>query len=123
MAKPKATVVSYLIENLFDTATLLREREWQVLCEGVNISVIYDLGNQGPRAAFLHYLPGASVPVHEHVGYEHILILEGTQQDEKRTYNKGSLVIHTPDSQHAIHSPEGCVALGIWQKPVRFSQA
>lgn len=111
---------SYVIENLFDAKSLLQQREWQILCEGVYISVIYDLGDQGPRAAFLHYLPGASVPVHEHVGYEHILILEGTQHDDKKIYEKGTLVIHAPESHHRIHSPQGCIALGIWQKPVRF---
>jgi anti-sigma factor ChrR (cupin superfamily) len=112
-----------LVENLFDTDALLQNREWQPLCEGVNISIIYDLGAQGPRAALLHYLPGASVPAHEHVGYEHILILEGSQQDEKTTYTKGCLVIHAPDSQHQIHSPNGCVVLGVWQKPVKFSSS
>lgn len=110
----------YVVEGLFDAEALLLQREWDVLREGVNISIIYDLGDQGPRAAFLHYVPGASVPVHEHIGYEHIIVLHGSQQDEKGIYGKGSLLIHSPESKHGVRSPEGCIALGIWQKPVRF---
>ena len=110
----------HILEGLFEPDNLVEQRDWEVLRDGVNISVIYDEGRDGPRAAFLHYLPGASVPVHEHVGYEHILILSGTQQDGKNVYHKGTLVIHKPGSQHNIRSPEGCIALGIWQKPVKF---
>lgn len=110
-----------ILHNLFDCDQLLASRQWQSLREGVNISPIYTEDGLGPRAAFLHYLPGAQVPNHVHQGFEHILILHGSQIDGDQVYATGTLVIHTPESNHQIRSPEGCVALGIWEKPVRFA--
>jgi len=36
------------------------------------------------------------VPMHEHTGYEHILILAGSQRDENGTFEAGTLVINPP---------------------------
>jgi anti-sigma factor ChrR (cupin superfamily) len=110
----------YIIQNIFDVPQLLASRQWQPLVDGVRISMIYNTADQGPRAAFLHYLPGAKVPTHEHRAFEHILILQGYQMDGEKCYSVGTLVIHPVNSQHALESPEGCVALGIWEKPVAF---
>ena len=112
---------SILIENVFDEQALIASRQWQELQQGVFISPIYDYPN-GPRAAFLHYLPGASVPMHTHRGLEHILILHGSQRDGDRIYTKGALIIHNLDTQHDIVSSEGCLALGIWEKAVEFNK-
>lgn len=110
-----------VLEGLFDETALISSRSWQPLREGVNISPIYEHDDEGPRAAFLHYTPGAHVPNHIHQGFEHILILHGSQVDGERVYRAGTLVIHAPHSNHQIVSPEGCVALGIWEKPVKFA--
>lgn len=110
-----------VLTNLLDEQALITSRNWQPLREGVNISPIYEIDDMGPRAAFLHYIPGASVPRHLHQGFEHIFILHGSQIDGETTYRQGTLVIHAPDSHHNISSPEGCVALGIWEKPVKFT--
>ena len=117
MHKPSETLV---IHAVFNVEHLLNTREWQPLREGVNMSPIYDDGNGGARAAFLHYLPGAVVDAHQHEGYEHILILEGEQADEAREYQLGDLTIQPPGSRHRVVSINGCVALAIWEKPVRF---
>lgn len=108
-----------VLDNIFDVEKLITERVWDVLREGVFISFIYNTEG-GAQAAFLHYLPGASIPRHVHTGFEHILILQGSQEDGEKTYQKGTLVIHRPDSSHEISSPEGCFALGIWEKPNTF---
>lgn len=110
-----------IVENLFDPTTLIESREWQILAEGVFFSEIYDMENAGPRSAFLRYLPGASVPNHLHTGLEHILILHGSQTDGRRIYRAGTLVIHPPGTQHHLVSEEGCLALGVWEKPVAFT--
>ncbi len=110
-----------IIKNLFDTQFLLANCQWQPLTEGVSIAKIYEVEKRGVRAAFLHYSPGASVPNHQHLGFEHILILDGWQKDEETIYNVGTLVIHPPGTQHHLVAPEGCIALGIWEKPVSFT--
>lgn len=108
------------LHNIFDIQGLLAQCQWQPLVEGVRFAEIYSTANPGPRAAFLHYLPGAKVPPHLHQGLEHILILQGYQIDGDKTYGAGALVIHPAGTVHSLESPEGCVALGIWQAPVAF---
>jgi len=110
-----------IIDNIFDSQSLIASRTWEILHEGVFISPIYQSDDNSPRAAFLHYLPGSSIPTHLHAGFEHILILEGSQQDGDRLYSSGTLVIHRPGSHHWITSASGCLALGIWERPVRFN--
>lgn len=108
-----------LVVDLFNN-TLIEGRSWQPLAEGVMKSNLYEVGEDGPRAALLRYEPGAKVDHHIHSGYEHILILQGSQCDGDKTYLPGMLVIHAPGTSHAIVSNEGCLALGIWEKPVYF---
>jgi anti-sigma factor ChrR (cupin superfamily) len=86
---------------------------------GVEIHRIYGDGT-GPSAALLRYQAGAGVPLHEHLGFEHVLMLEGTQEDERGAYSAGTLVVHPPGTRHRVSSAGGCVALLIWEKPVRI---
>lgn len=111
----------YLLENIFDARQISTGRQWQPLRQGVDISPIYDAGPDSPQAAFIRYQAGASVPNHLHVGFEHILILAGSQQDGDTLYTRGMLVIHSPGTEHSIRSEGGCLALAIWQKPVEFN--
>ena len=94
--------------------------EWEEFKEGIEISRIYDVKNEGPAAALLRYSAGAEAPMHLHMGYEHILILSGSQTDGVNLFNKGMLIISSPGSQHRIYSEKGCIALAIWQAPVQF---
>jgi anti-sigma factor ChrR (cupin superfamily) len=82
----------------------------------------YDLygDGAGPAAALLRYEPGARVPRHEHTGFEHILILDGAQSDENGRYPAGTFAINAPGTAHQVWSDEGCVALLIWERPVRI---
>ena len=109
-----------VVSGLFDADQLIAQRQWEPLAEGVQISTIYADGEDGARAAFLNYAPGARVAAHHHAGYEHILILHGDQSDGLQTYTAGMLIIQVPGSQHEIVSSGGCLALGVWQRPVRF---
>lgn len=111
-----------VIHQLFDRDALEASCHWQPLREGVDISFIYHDENEGPQAAFLRYQPGARIPTHAHLGLEHILILHGSQEDGDKTYAPGSLAIHPAGTRHQIYSPEGCLALGFWQRPVQFVQ-
>jgi len=93
---------------------------WQPYREGIEIHQLYKHGEDGPSAAFLRYRPGARVPAHVHAGYEHILILSGSQIDQRGSHAAGTLIINPPGSGHDVHSPEGCTALAIWERPVQF---
>jgi len=105
--------------DIFRLAAESSDLAWQVFREGIDIYPIYK-SEQGCSAALLRYAPGAIVPSHVHTGYEHILVLEGEQQDERGIYSSGSLMISPPGTSHSVLSRQGCLVLAIWEKPVNF---
>jgi hypothetical protein len=124
--KPEVTPI--VLRALFDkTFSPSEYGQFLPLAEGVTILPLYGrradgeaLPNGGPSAAFLKYLPGASVPAHRHPGYEHIIILSGSQRDERGVYPRGTCLISAPGTKHAVSSDDGCIALAIWNEPVVF---
>ena len=110
-----------ILLNIFAVAYSPNDHNWLPLREGVDISQLYGGGPDEPAAALLRYAPGAQIPLHEHCGYEHILILSGSQRDEHGEYGTGTLVISPPGSRHSVISTGGCLVLAIWQKPVHFT--
>jgi anti-sigma factor ChrR (cupin superfamily) len=95
------------------------KRGFEPFHPGVEIRPLYRTLN-GPAAAVLRYEPGATVPSHTHDGYEHVLVLEGEQSDERGTYGAGTLTVNPPGSSHSVTSASGCVVLVIWEKQPRF---
>jgi anti-sigma factor ChrR (cupin superfamily) len=93
---------------------------WQELRPGVEIHRFYGTGEAGPSAALLRYEPGANVPAHRHTGYEHILVLEGSQSDDNDTYTAGQCLISPPGSSHSVSSATGCLVFAVWESPVEF---
>jgi len=112
------------IPNLVQKAEELRRTDdWQPFRPGVAAHWLYNEGNGGPSAVLLRYEPGARVAVHEHVGYEHVFVLEGDQYDEDGSYPAGSFIINPPGTRHSPGSRGGCVALLIYEKAVHFVAA
>ena len=96
---------------------------WQPFREGVDIFRLYGDGLYGPTAALLRYREGAAVLQHEHLGYEHILVLSGSQTDENGRMETGTLVVNPPGTKHSIVSEKGCIVLAIYEKPVKFQES
>jgi anti-sigma factor ChrR (cupin superfamily) len=92
--------------------------EWASWREGVDLWRLYGSGESGASAALLRYVPGAAVPLHEHVGSEVVVVLSGAQEDELGTYPAGAVVVNGPGSRHRVRSPHGCVVLVVWESPV-----
>jgi anti-sigma factor ChrR (cupin superfamily) len=111
-----------LADLLQRAGTLKGETGWEPLRPGVHIRRLYQ-ASSGGAAALLRYQPGASMPRHEHLGHEHVLVLDGSQSDEHGHYPAGTFVINRPASTHRVASQEGCVALVIWERGVRFMDA
>ncbi len=93
---------------------------WAPFREGVQIHRLYGDGVTGPWAALLRYTAGGRIPRHEHTGYEHIYILAGAQRDEAGELRAGTLAIHPPGTRHEVVSDAGCIALAIYEQPVKF---
>jgi anti-sigma factor ChrR (cupin superfamily) len=115
-------VTSIVQSHLLDPDSLLDSRSWEPFRPGIEISPLYDT-EEGASAAFLKYQPGASVPWHEHTGWEHILVLTGSQSDDAGHYPAGTLLVHAPGSRHRVASEEGCLVLAIWERPIKFVES
>lgn len=117
-----ALTVPMAFSSLLQQVEALRNKdgEWHPFRPGVTAHWLYDEGNGGAAAVLLRYEPGARVALHEHVGYEHLLVLEGDQFDEDGSYPAGSFSIHPPGTRHSPGSVGGCIALLIYEKAVRF---
>lgn len=85
--------------------------------DGVEICTLRD---SDPSVALLRYAPGARVPRHRHRGLESILVLEGTQIDDRGAYPAGSLMLNPEGSVHSVWSDTGCVVLIQWERPVEM---
>lgn len=108
-----------ILSDIFALESRAEHLAWQPFRDGIDIFPLYK-SNTGSSAALLRYAPGSSVPSHEHMGYEHILVLAGAQADENNEYPKGSFVISPPGTKHSIRSLNGCIVLAVWEKPVQF---
>jgi anti-sigma factor ChrR (cupin superfamily) len=107
-----------IVQHLMSSAA--SDVPWKPFREGIEIHTLYERGENGPSAALLRYQPGARVSTHMHTGFEHILILSGSQVDARGEHVAGTLVINPPGSVHDVLSPNGCTVLAIWERPVEF---
>ena len=106
--------------NIADLMGNWRDLPYEPFREGVEVHHIW---TGAPALAILRYAPGASVPRHEHTGLETILVLEGTQCDERGCYGAGALVVNPEGSVHSVWSETGCAVLIQWERPVRMLDA
>ncbi|WP_204151314.1 cupin domain-containing protein [Leptolyngbya sp. CCY15150] len=109
-----------VLTDLFHLAETGDRLPWQPFRPGVEIYPLYSDPESSASAALLRYAPGATVPEHIHTGFEHIVVLSGSQGDRHGTYPAGTLVINSPDTQHSVASEDGCIVLVIWQRPVKI---
>jgi anti-sigma factor ChrR (cupin superfamily) len=103
-----------------DPEALARRSGYEPLRPGIDILYLYKDDASGGSCALLKYQPGAEVPSHLHQGFEHVYVLAGEQRDERGVYPAGTFVINPPGSTHHVRSPNGCLVLIVWQRPVDF---
>ena len=117
---PAFTFPCIQLNDVFNLASRLDDIEWSPFRDGVEIHRLYGDGINGPTAALIRFSKQSTVPLHYHEGYEHILILAGSQRDQNGLIKAGTLRIHPPGTQHSVVSDAGCVVLAIYEKAVRF---
>jgi len=111
------------LNDLFQISNWQHTIPWQPFREGVDIYRLYGGRDGGPSAALLRYHPGSRVGLHEHVGYEHIFVLSGSQVDENSKSETGTLIVNPPGTRHSVLTEGGCIVLAIYEKQVRFLPA
>jgi anti-sigma factor ChrR (cupin superfamily) len=117
---PFSRALPFELKDLFHFVEHQDKFAWEPYKKGVEIFRLYGDGISGPTAALIRYREQGEVAMHEHQGYEHILILAGSQRDENGTFEAGTLVINPPGTRHKVNSEDGCIVLAIYEKPVRF---
>jgi anti-sigma factor ChrR (cupin superfamily) len=108
------------LTRLFDIAEWQDEIPWQPFREGLEMHQLYGDGASGPTALLLRFKELGEVPLHEHGGYEHILVLTKGQRDQNSEAVAGTLMINPPGTMHRVIGEPGCIVLAIYEKPVRF---
>jgi anti-sigma factor ChrR (cupin superfamily) len=108
------------LTDLFQIEKIQDEIHWKPFRDGVEIHHLYGDGVTGPSAALLRYGRSGNVPMHEHQGYEHIIVLSGSQRDQNGEAVAGTLTISAPGTRHELVSDAGCIVLAIYEKPVKF---
>jgi len=63
---------------------------WAYFRDGVDIHRFYGDGETGPSAALIRFRKEARVPMHMHTGWEHILVLSGSQRDQNGIIGPGT---------------------------------
>lgn len=110
------------LNDLLQISSWQQKLPWKPFQPGVDIYRLYGDGETGSSAALLRFRAGGRVPTHEHSGYEHILILSGSQVDENSRADAGMLIINPPGTSHGVLSENGCIVLAIYEKPPLFDK-
>jgi len=108
------------LKNLFRIAETQDQIPWLPFRDGIDIHRLYGDGITGSSAALLRFRKAGIVPRHEHTGFEHILVLAGSQRDDNGTAGAGTLIISPPGTSHSVVSEAGCIVLAIYERPVKF---
>jgi quercetin dioxygenase-like cupin family protein len=109
------------LHNLFNIAQWQDQIVWEPFEEGVDLHRLYGDGLTGPTAALIRFRQTGKVPLHSHAGYEHILVLAGSQHDQNGKAEAGALMVNPPGTTHSVVSEAGCIVLAIYEKPAQFA--
>ncbi len=79
-----------------------------------------ETGAGGAEAYIARFHPGSHGDLHEHLGFEMLLVLSGEiHNDNGDRYSAGTLFVVKPGSVHQVSTPSGCVAIVIREKGTR----
>jgi anti-sigma factor ChrR (cupin superfamily) len=113
-----------IIRNVFRSGFDLRELAWTAWVEpgrtGVEHYTLWapDGDVEDSVGLLLRFPPGAHGDFHEHLGYELMLVLDGTlEHSDGETFERGDLVVEAPGTRHQMSSSTGCTVLAIRTRP------
>ena len=113
-----------VIENVLRSGFEVNDVEWTSWTEpgreGVEHHVLWapDALGEDSVCLLLRFLPGAHGDFHEHLGYELMLVLDGTlDHSDGRSFPKGTLVVEDPGTRHQMSSARGCTVLAVRSRP------
>jgi anti-sigma factor ChrR (cupin superfamily) len=87
---------------------------------GICIKVLHQDEETGASTILFKFDPGAKTPLHEHMGVEQVLILEGGLQDHDGFYPAGTYIRRIAGSVHQATAPNGSLHLAFFSKKNRM---
>jgi ChrR Cupin-like domain len=113
-----------IIRNVFRSGFDLRDLAWTPWVEPGRIGVEHytlwapDGDLEDSVGLLLRFPPGAHGDFHEHLGYELMLVLDGTlEHSDGTSFERGDLVVEAPGTRHQMSSSTGCTVLAIRTRP------
>jgi anti-sigma factor ChrR (cupin superfamily) len=113
-----------IIRNVFRSGFDLSELAWTPWVEPGRIGVDHytlwapDGDREDSVGLLLRFPPGAHGDFHEHLGYELMLVLDGTlEHSDGASFERGDLVVEAPGTRHQMSSSTGCTVLAIRTRP------
>ena len=86
---------------------------WQERQPGVRSKSLWAHPDTERRAVMTRLEPGASLPLHRHVGDELVFVIEGAIADEHGTVTAGNMGYRPNGCVHTVSSPNGATVLAI----------
>jgi len=87
---------------------------------GVEVKLLMQDKETGLMTSLTRMAPGATLPLHEHVGVEQTYVIEGRLVDSEGEVRAGEYVWRPAGSRHVATAPEGALLLGMFLQPNRF---
>lgn len=100
----------------------VRPRWWRWFLGGARMGLLTTDAGTGARLAVGRMPGGLVFPRHQHLGFEHAVVLEGGYDDERGEFLAGDYAVYEPGSEHGPHTLDGddCWILFRIDGPVRF---
>jgi len=97
-------------------------RWWRWFLGGGRMAVLAEDAASGSRLMIGEMPGGLIFPRHEHLGFEHAVVLTGGYDDERGEFVAGDYAVYEPGSEHGPHTLDGdpCWILFRLQGAVRF---
>ncbi|MER5311281.1 cupin domain-containing protein [Streptomyces sp. NPDC002773] len=115
----------HYIKNVLRSGFEIDDVDWVAWREPGRVGVEHHVlwapdSTKGEESAglLLRFPPGAHGDYHEHLGFELMLVLDGTlDHSDGASYVKGDLVVEAPGTRHQMSSRTGCTVLAIRTRP------
>jgi anti-sigma factor ChrR (cupin superfamily) len=86
---------------------------WQEYRPGISFKLLWQDPATKRRAQMAHFAPGATLPLHRHVGDELIFVIEGTVSDEAGTVTAGNVGYRPDGCVHTVTTQNGATVLAV----------
>lgn len=80
---------------------------------GVSWKMLWEDPDGRHKAILMRYEPGASIPLHRHLGDEQIFVLEGSVADDTGICSAGNYARRPPGCEHTVVSQTGALVFAV----------